>query len=534
MVKASQAVSSEIELGKLIETLMRISLEHAGAERGLLILFTGNEPRITAEATTGGSNIEVTLRNSAVTPTELIESVLHTAVRTRDSVILDDASAQMPFSADGYVRQKHARSVLCLPLVKQGKLVGALYLENNLAPRVFTSAKLAVLKLLASQAAISLENVQLYDELRRSEAYLSEAQRLSHTGSFGWRPSSGKIYWTEETFRIFEYDPASTPTLELLQRRIHPDDVAAFRQVAERASEDGQDFTHEYRLRMPDERVKHIHVVARAFRDEAGEVEFVGAVMDVSAIRLAERELHKTRTDLAHVTRVTSLGELTASIAHEVNQPLGAVIINAEACQSWLDCEPPNLNEAHAALERIVRDGTRAGEVIRRIRALAKKTDTKMAPLNLNDVLSEALSFVQHELLSSRVALRVEQASALPVILADKVQLQQVILNLVMNGIEAMQPITDRPRELVIRSEQDDAQHVRVTVTDCGVGFSADSAGQLFNTFFTTKSSGMGMGLSICRSIIELHGGRIWAVPNVPHGATIQFTLPLHPEAASR
>jgi predicted ATPase/signal transduction histidine kinase/GAF domain-containing protein len=532
VVKASQAVSSEIELGKLIETLMRISLEHAAAERGLLILFRGNEPRIAAQATTGGSHIEVTLRNSAVTPTELSGSVLHTAMRTQESVILDDASAQTPFSRDGYIRDKHARSVLCLPLVKQGKLVGALYLENNLAPRVFTSAKLAVLKLLASQAAISLENVQLYDELRRSGAYLSEAQSLSHTGTFAWRPRSGELYWTEETFRIFEYDPAITPTLELLQRRIHPDDVAGFRQLAERVSEDARDFAHEYRLRMPDERIKYIHVVARALQSEAGNVEFVGAVMDVSAIRLAERELHKTRTDLAHVTRVTSLGELTASIAHEVNQPLGAVMFNAEACMSWLICDPPNMDEAHAALQRIVRDGTRAGEVIRRIRALAKKTDTKMAPLNLNDVLSESLSFVQHELSSYRVAVRVEQATMLPVILADKVQLQQVILNLLMNGIEAMQPITDRARELVIRSEQDDAQHVRLTVTDCGVGFSADSADRLFNTFFTTKSSGMGMGLSICRSIVELHGGRIWAVPNIPHGASIQLTLALHPEAA--
>jgi predicted ATPase/signal transduction histidine kinase len=529
VVKASQAVSSEIELGKLIETLMRISLEHAGAERGLLILFTDNEPRIAAEARTGGSNIEVTLRNEAVMPSELIESVLHTAVRTREKVILDDASVQTPLSSDGYVRDKHARSVLCLPLVKQGKLVGALYLENNLAPRVFTSAKLAVLKLLASQAAISLENVQLYDELRRSEAYLSEAQRLSHTGTFAWRPSSGEIYWTEETFRIFEYDRSITPTLDLLQHRIHPDDVAAFRRVAELASEDGRDFAHAYRLRMPDERVKHVYVVARAFRDEAAEVDFVGAVMDVSAIRLAERELHKIRTDLAHVTRVTSLGELTASIAHEVNQPLGAVMFNAEAALSWLDGDSPNIMEARTALQRIIRDGTRAGEVIRRVRGLAKRADTKMVPLNLNDVLSEALAFVQHELSSYRVALRMEHASTPSVILADKVQLQQVILNLVMNGIEAMQPITDRPRELVIRSEQDEAQQVRVTVSDCGVGFSADSTDRLFNTFFTTKSSGMGMGLSICRSIIELHGGHIWAVPNVPYGATLHFTLPLHP-----
>ena len=548
VVKASQAVSSEIELAKLIETLMRISLEHAGAERGLLILFADNEPRIAAEATTGPGKIDVTLRTSTVTQTELIESVLHTAVRTRESVILDDASAQIPFSADGYVRKKYARSALCLPLIKQGKLVGALYLENNLAPRVFTSAKLAVLKLLGSQAAISLENVRLYDELRmenserrraeedlrRSEAYLSEAQRLSHTGTCAWIPSSGKVYWTEETFSIFEYDPAITPTMELARRRIHPDDIAAFQQIIERASKDGQDYVHEYRLKMPDDRVKHVQVFARAFRNDANDVEFICSVMDVTAIRLAELELHKTRTDLTHVMRVTSLGELTASIAHEVNQPLGAVMFNAEACQSWLDGDPPNMNEAHAALERIVRDSTRAGEVIRRIRLLAKKTDTKMAPLDLNELLSETLTFAQHELLSARVALRTEYASALPVVLVDKVQLQQLILNLVINSIEAMQPITDRPRELLIRTEQDDARQARVTVTDCGVGFSADSAGRLFNTFFTTKPSGMGMGLSICRSIIELHGGRIWTASNVPHGATIQFTLPLHSAASSR
>jgi signal transduction histidine kinase len=387
-----------------------------------------------------------------------------------------------------------------------------------------------MLKLLASEAAILLQNVQLFAESQRSEAYLSEAQRLGHTGTFAWSPSSGDMYWTEETFRIFEYEPASTPTLKMVQRRIHPDEVATFRRVAACASEDGQDFTHEYRLRMPDERVKYIHVVARAFRDEAGEVDFVGAVTDVSAIRLVPT----ARSGLAHVTRETRLGEIHASIAHEVNQPLGAIMFNAEACVAWLDCDPPNLNEAHAALKRIFRDGTRAGEVIRRVRALAKNTDTKIAPLDLNDVLIEVLSFMHHELLSSRVAVRIEHAGALPVILADKIQLQQVILNLVMNGIEAMQSITDRPRELVIQSEQDDAQHVRVTVTDCGVGFPTDSADRLFNTLFTTKSSGMGMGLSICRSIIELHGGRIWAVANMPYGASIQLTLPLPPEAASQ
>ena len=532
VMKVSQAVSGEIVLERLLDTLMRTALQQAGAERGLLILARGAGHRIEAEATTSGDTITVRSCRTSVSAAELPNSIFHYVVRTQESVILDDASAQNTFSADEYILGNHVRSLLCLPLIRQTALVGVLYLENNLAPRVFTPSRAAVLKLIASQAAISLENVRLYDELRRSEAYLSEAQRISHTGSFGWRPSSGEIYWTEETFRIFEYDPASTPTLERLLVRIHPDDVAAFRQVVERASADGLDFAHEYRLRMPDERVKHIHVVARASPNQA-EIEFVGAVMDITAIRLAERELHKTRTDLAHVTRVSSLGELSASIAHEVNQPLGAVAINAEACLGWLDHQQPNLTEARANLERIIRDATRAGEVVRRIRTLAKKTDTKMAPLNLNEVVSEALAVVQHELLSSEVALRLEQASALPVILADKVQLQQVILNLVLNGIEAMQSIMDRPRELVIRTEPDGAQQVRITVTDCGVGFSADSAGQLFDTFFTTKPNGIGMGLSICRSIIELHGGRIWAEPHVPYGATIQFTLPLDQGPAS-
>jgi predicted ATPase/signal transduction histidine kinase len=532
VMKVSQAVSGEIVLERLLDTLMRTALQQAGAERGLLILARGAGHRIEAEATTSGDTITVRSCRTSVSAAELPNSIFHYVVRTQESVILDDASAQNTFSADEYILGNHVRSLLCLPLIRQTALVGVLYLENNLAPRVFTPSRAAVLKLIASQAAISLENVRLYDELRRSEAYLSEAQRISHTGSFGWRPSSGEIYWTEETFRIFEYDPASTPTLERLLVRIHPDDVAAFRQVVERASADGLDFAHEYRLRMPDERVKHIHVVARALPNQA-EIEFVGAVMDITAIRLAERELHKTRTDLAHVTRVSSLGELSASIAHEVNQPLGAVLFNAGASLSWLDLEPPNLAEVRASLERIVRDGTHAGEVVSRIRTLAKKTDTKMAPLNLNEVVSEALAVVQHDLLSSEVALRLEQASALPVILADKVQLQQVILNLVLNGIEAMQSIMDRPRELVIRTEPDGAQQVRITVTDCGVGFSADSAGQLFNTFFTTKPNGIGMGLSICRSIIELHGGRIWAEPHVPYGATIQFTLPLDQGPAS-
>jgi signal transduction histidine kinase len=230
---------------------------------------------------------------------------------------------------------------------------------------------------------------------------------------------------------------------------------------------------------------------------------------------------------------VTTLGEMTASIAHEVNQPLTAVVANAEACLRWLDRETPDLDAARRSVQWIIDDGNRASEVIRRVRALVNKTDIEKAPLDLNDVVREVIPLVQRELISHLVSLRTELAPALPMILGDRIQLQQVIINLVMNGIEAMQSVTDRPRELVIRSRQDEARQVLVSVTDCGVGISAENADRLFSAFFTTKSGGMGMGLSICRSIVEAHGGRLSASGNVGPGATFQFVLPLHQEDTS-
>ena len=371
------------------------------------------------------------------------------------------------------------------------------------------------------------------DALRRiQETYLAEAQQLSHTGSFGWKVSSGEIFWSEEGFRIFGFDSATRPSIELVLSRVHPDDLAPVQAIIDRAAKDRRDFDFEHRLWLPGGAVKHVRVVARATRSETGNVDFVGAVMDVTSIRLAELELQNTRTELAHVMRVTSLGELTASIAHEVNQPLGAVVANAEACLSWLDRDSPDLDEARAAVERIVRDGHRAGEVIRRVRALINRTDPQMAPHDVNEIVSETVNMVEHELLRFRVSLRTDFSREPPFVFGDRIQLQQVLLNLIMNSIEAMQQITDRPRELVIRSEQDGTQQIRVTVMDCGIGVPAENAHRIFDAFVTTKSSGMGMGLSICRSIIQAHGGRIWAAPNEPFGTAVHFTLPRRrPEA---
>jgi PAS domain S-box-containing protein len=373
------------------------------------------------------------------------------------------------------------------------------------------------------------ERKEAENALRQSEMYLAEAQRLSHTGSFGWRVASGKIIWSEETFRVFGYDKVPSIKHATIFQRVHPEDRARVEQTIDRASSDGKDFEHGYRLLMPDGSVKHVHATAHAVTDASGGIEFVGAVTDVTSRKRAEAELHEAQANLAHVTRVTALGELAASIAHEVNQPLAAVVTNAAACLRWLDRDPANLNEARATLRSIINDGNRAGEVIQRVRALVNKTTDRKA-LHINEVVNEVMSLVQHELFSHRVALRLELAPALPPVLADRIQLQQVILNLVINGIEAMQPVTDGPRELVIRTRQDETDHVLVTVSDCGVGVAAEDVDRLFDAFFTTKSDGMGMGLSICRSIVDAHGGRLSASGNTGPGATFQFTLPMHQE----
>jgi PAS domain S-box-containing protein len=539
VLKAAQAVSGEIVLGELIKTLLRIAVEHAGAERGLLILFPGDEPRIAAETTIGRSQVEVTLRQAAVSPAELPESVLHTVIRTRESVILDDASTQNPFSADEYICQKRARAVLCLPLVKQAKLIGVLYLENNLASHVFTPARISVLELLASQAAISLENARLYNDLQEREARIRRLVDSDIIGIMMW-DLEGRILDANDAFlHMVGYSRDDLLSGGLRWKALTPAEwnYAHERAAAEiRATGSHKPFEKEY-FRKDGSRVPVL--LGGAAFDERRD-QGVSYVLDLTERKRAEEELRESerryreaQMALAQVNRVTTMVELTASIAHEVNQPLAAVVANAEACLRWLDRETPDLAAARRSVEWVIDDGNRAGEVIRRVRALANKSDIEKVPLDVNDVVREVIALVQRELTSHQVSLQMELAPALPMTLGDRVQLQQVMINLVMNGIEAMQSTADRPRELVIRSRQDDAHGVLLSVTDCGVGISAEDADRLFDAFFTTKSGGMGMGLSICRSIVEAHGGRLSASGNEGPGATFQFVLPVHQEDVS-
>ncbi|MGA7110424.1 MAG: sigma 54-interacting transcriptional regulator [Terracidiphilus sp.] len=301
VVKASQALSSEIVLPKLIEKLMRIALEHAGAERGLLILLRGSEAQIEAEATTGQGIPKVSVRHKLITSLDLPQSALQYVIRTRERVVLDDASVRNLYSNDEYLRMTRARSVLFLPIVKQTELIGALYLENNLTPCAFTSDRLAVLEMLASQAAISLENARLYSDLQYSEAYLAQGQRISRTGSFGWNVSSGEIYWSEETFKIFEFEQPATPTLQLIFQRTHPDDRDLVELTINRAIGAREDFDLEHRLLMPDGSLKHLRVIGHASKTSSGDLEFVGAVTDITAAKQAEDKIQQSEMELRQI-----------------------------------------------------------------------------------------------------------------------------------------------------------------------------------------------------------------------------------------
>ena len=406
VLKVSQAVSGEVDLHKLITQVLRTAIEQAGAERGVLVRARGEAPRIVAQASVAQG--EVVLCDEPVSGTLLAQSVLYQVLRTGESLCLDDAIVDAEFMADDYIRRCRARSLLCLPLTNQARLVGALYLENNLSAGVFDAARIAVLRLVASQAAISLENARLYHAVAEREARNRQVQ-----------------------------------------------------------------------------------------------------------------------AELAHANRVATMGQLAASIAHEVNQPIAATVTNANAAIRWLSAQPPQLDEVALGLGRIIKDANRAAQVLGRIRELIRKAPPQKQAVDINAVVLEMVDFTRGEAVRGRAEVRTELAEGLPKVLADRVELQQVLLNLILNALEAMSEVA-RARTLHI-STAIDQDGVRLTVADSGPGFEAENVEQAFEPFYTTKATGLGMGLSICRSIIDSHGGRFWASARQGPGAEVQFTLPAHP-----
>jgi PAS domain S-box-containing protein len=532
VIKVLQAASGEIVPEKFMDTLMRTAIEQAGAERGLLVLARGDELRIAAEAATSGDAAVVQLRDQPMTADALPESVLNYVMRARESMILDDAAAQSPFSEDPYIRQRRARSILCLPLINQADLVGALYLENNLAPRVFAPARIAVLKLLASQAAISLENTRLYADLQQREAKIRRLVESNIIGVLIWDLEGQILEANDEFLRIVGYDRADLVSGQLSWNALTPEEWLD-RHRREwtpelRVAGSLQPFEKEY-FRKDGSRVPVLVGVASF---EESEHQGVSFVLDLTDRKRGEEALREMQMALAHNNRVATVGQLTASISHEVKQPLSAAMTNAQAALRWLSADPPDLMEVRDALRDIVDNNRRAGEIVDGLRALIKREPPRKSHLNINEVIRDVIRLARREATNSGVSIQTRFDDDIPVIEGDRVQLQQVILNLIMNAVEAMSGMAEQAREIFISTANAGAG-VHVEVRDTGPGLPPDTVAQLFDAFYTTKPNGLGLGLSICRSIVEAHGGLLRASNNVPHGAVFRFTLTDRPGPAA-
>ena len=531
LLKASQALSSEIELSGLIERLMTIALQIAGADRGLLVVLQQPDGyRVEAEARINGNGVELNrepLVQSAV-PAAILRYVIH----TQKSVIIDDALTPNMFSEDSYLASGATRSVFCLPLVRQGKLSGLLYLENTATSHVFTARRSALLDLLASQAAISLENTRLYADLQEREAKVRRLVDSNIIGIHIWDFEGNVIEANDAFLRIVDYSRE-----DLLSGHIRWPDLTPpeWRNLDElvraelQATGSAKPFEKEY-FRKNGSRVPVV-VGAAAFGDREGQgVAFILDLTDQKRaqqeVRDSERRYLELQVELAHSNRVATMGQLSASIAHEVKQPITAVVAYASAALRWLAARPPNFDEARQALKRIVADSERANHIVDRTRAFFKKEPQRKDGLDINETILELIAFMRSEVHKHGVELDVQLVDGLPQIQGDRVQLQQVMLNLMINALEAMSATNVGERMLLIRSGKTDANELCVAVQDSGPGLDAEHLEGVFEAFFTTKSHGLGMGLAICRTIVESHGGRLWATSNSAGGATFQFTLP--------
>ena len=362
--------------------------------------------------------------------------------------------------------------------------------------------------------------------LRRSKAFLAEGQRLSRTGSFSWCAKTGEITCSDGLYRVFDFPHGAPLTLDLMAERVLGDDMHLVNNMIDQMSAGTKDIECEFRLQLPDQSVKHLHLIARGTHNTGGKPEYVGAVQDITQRRMSEEVLRKAQSELANVARITSLGILTASIAHEVNQPLSGIVTNASTCLRMLASDPPNIDGARETVRRTIRDGNRASEVITRLRALFTNKSTTNDLVDLNDAAREVIAVLLSELQRKRVIFRQELADNLPLVRGDRVQLQQVILNLLRNALDALSVTEDRPRQVLIKTGREREDRVFLTVRDSGIGFDSKAAERLFEAFHTTKKDGMGIGLSVSRSIIESHHGRIWAALNDGPGAKFTFSIP--------
>ncbi|MEW6343351.1 MAG: AAA family ATPase [Pseudomonadota bacterium] len=532
VIKVSQAVSGEIVREKLIDILMRTALEHAGAERGVLTLMGSVEQRIEARISDASDPSGVSVRELGADEATLPASIIQYAARTRESVILADTSVQNPFSDDPYIRQNRARSLLCVPLANQANLIGALYLENSLSPDVFTPTRIAMLKLLASQAAISLENTRLYRDLEEREAKIRRLVDANIIGIFIWDAKGAIVEANDAFLHMVDYDRKDVIDGRVSWSDLTPSEWLAQNQktMADLRSTGVYHAQEKEYLRRDGSRVP-VLLGAAAFdeRCERG----VAFVVDLTERKRTEREMHEIQMNLMRSNRIETLGQLSASIAHEIRQPVSAAVTNAHAALRWMNIKPLDLGEVRAALNGVIKSGDRASDVLNGMHALFRKAPPREDPVEINQAIKDVITLTAGEASKYGVAVQTYLTDNLPPVQGDRVQLQQVMVNLVINAFEAMSQVREGTRELRIHTAASEPDSISVSVEDSGPGLSQDDLEKIFQAFYTTKSGGLGVGLSICRSIIEAHGGQLWATPGAQRGVTFQFVLPCSPQKPS-
>jgi len=541
-LQALRAFSGETAVNDLIKTLLATSLTYAGAESGMLFLNHGERRLIAARADITSDQIEIFPNPTELSPEEAPTILLNAVAMDRKSIVLNDSvRAGAPFP-DTYILQRNPRSALCIPLLKHTNLIGLLYLENSTEQEVFNHFRVLTLELLATHAALLLDNaylskqLQLENALRRktedalkaSKVSLEIGRTLTQAGIWRWNIETGEFGCCEGLIRILHFDPPPhTITFEEFMGRVHSEDRPQVEREIYEALNEGRNLQHEYRITLPDGTLRHLQSVGRTEINHAGKLEIFGSVMDVSNQKRSDEALRLTQGELARIARITAMGQFAASMAHEVSQPLAAIVLNADAGLCWLRQEPAQLAQVEDALNLILQAGNTAGNVIRSIRGMARKSGPELAPCMVDDAIREVLLLLRSELQSRKVRVYTQLTLGKHFLNADRAQLQQVIMNLLLNAIDAMSNIENRPRLLEVRSAIiDTCGTLRLSVEDNGIGIDTISAGCLFDPLFSTKPDGMGMGLAICRSIVEAHGGRIWCTSRQPNGTSFHVNFP--------
>jgi signal transduction histidine kinase len=527
IAKAFQAISKEISYEGLAEALLKAALGHSGAARGAVLLSEGAELLAKADASFPRERAKFLASQPPVgdfrLPTDLSERVLtcqETVVRQhswKGSALVDPAECPP------------GRNItqLCLPLIHQERTIGVLYLESEREQEAFTPRCVSVMSMLASQAAVSFESAQLFEALRETNMWMVKGQQIGRMGSYRWNTRTLLSRASRECYRIFDINLDVNPVpFEVFKDRIHPDDFPSLERALAEAVSTKSPFSHEYRVVHKDGAMLRVVAVGQFDLGPTGDIELEGIIADITERKAAEQALTDARGELARTARLASLGELAGSIIHEVNQPLTGIIASAEACLRWLARDPAEPGEARKSATRVIEQGRRATNVVAGLRSLVRDAQPHLADVEINAAVEEVLLLSKREFERAGITLRTDFDRSLPNVEGDRVQLQQVVLNLVRNAIDAMTGVNARARVLTASSKIADG-HVSVAIADTGVGIDRANSERLFDALYTTKGEGLGLGLSICRKIIAVHGGRLWLEETTTHGATFTFTLPL-------